>query len=78
MAAALTILLDDPSRAVRKAIANLLAPSAYAPGHVVRCLASDVDEVALPVLKHSPILTDVNWSTSCRRQRRSSMRHRLS
>ncbi|MGS4989184.1 DUF2336 domain-containing protein [Roseibium sp. RP-7] len=59
MAAALTILLDDPSRAVRKAIANLLAPSAYAPGHVVRCLASDVDEVALPVLKHSPILTDV-------------------
>ncbi|MEE4011412.1 DUF2336 domain-containing protein [Roseibium sp. FZY0029] len=59
MAAALTILLDDPSRAVRKAIANLLASSAYAPGHVVRCLASDVDEVALPVLKHSPILTDV-------------------
>ncbi len=59
MAAALTILLDDPSRAVRKAIASLLASSAYAPGHVVRCLASDVDEVALPVLKHSPILTDV-------------------
>lgn len=59
MAAALTILLDDPSRAVRKAIASLLAPSAYAPGHVVRCLASDVDEVALPVLKRSPILTDV-------------------
>ncbi|AMN53097.1 hypothetical protein ACP90_12320 [Labrenzia sp. CP4] len=59
MAAALTILLDDPSRAVRKAIASLLARSAYAPGHVVRCLASDVDEVALPVLKHSPILTDV-------------------
>ncbi|EAV42967.1 hypothetical protein SIAM614_16522 [Stappia aggregata IAM 12614] len=59
MAAALTILLDDPSRAVRKAIANLLASSAYAPGHVVRCLASDVDEVALPVLKHSPILTEV-------------------
>jgi uncharacterized protein (DUF2336 family) len=59
MAAALTILLDDPSRAVRKAIASLLASSAYAPGHVVRCLASDVDEVALPVLKHSPILTEV-------------------
>ncbi|MGX1496491.1 uncharacterized protein (DUF2336 family) [Labrenzia sp. MBR-25] len=59
MAAALTILLDDPSRAVRKAIASLLASSTYAPGHVVRCLASDVDEVALPVLKHSPILTEV-------------------
>ncbi|GAB2183102.1 DUF2336 domain-containing protein [Roseibium sp. LAB1] len=59
MAAALTILLDDPSRAVRKTIASLLASSAYAPGHVVRCLASDVDEVALPVLKYSPILTEV-------------------
>ncbi|TYC65384.1 DUF2336 domain-containing protein [Stappia sp. BW2] len=59
MAAALTILLDDPSRGVRKAIANMLASCSYAPGHVVRCLASDVDEVALPVLKNSPILTDV-------------------
>ncbi|WP_428671836.1 DUF2336 domain-containing protein [Roseibium sp.] len=58
MAAALTVLLDDPSRAVRKAIAKALASSPYAPGHVVRCLASDVDEVAVPILKHSPILTE--------------------
>ncbi|MEM5582393.1 DUF2336 domain-containing protein [Roseibium sp. AS2] len=59
MAAALTILLDDPSRAVRKAIAKALRSSPHAPGHVIRCLASDVDEVALPVLACSPILTDV-------------------
>lgn len=58
MAAALTVLLDDPSRAVRKAIAGLLCASPHAPGHVIRCLAGDVDEVALPVLTSSPILTD--------------------
>ncbi|MHA7772314.1 DUF2336 domain-containing protein [Roseibium sp. M-1] len=58
MAAALTILLDDPSRAVRKAIAKILAASPRAPGHVIRCLASDVDEVAIPVLQASPILTE--------------------
>jgi uncharacterized protein (DUF2336 family) len=58
MAAALTVLLDDPSRAVRKAIARLLCASPHAPGHVIRCLAGDVDEVALPVLTASPILTD--------------------
>ncbi|ASP33221.1 DUF2336 domain-containing protein [Labrenzia sp. VG12] len=59
MAAALTILLDDPSRPVRKAIASVLAASAHAPGHVIRCLAHDVDEVAIPVLTQSPILTDI-------------------
>jgi uncharacterized protein (DUF2336 family) len=58
MAAALTILLDDPSRGVRKAIAKILAASPRAPGHVIRCLAADVDEVAIPVLKASPILTE--------------------
>ncbi|GAB4521568.1 MAG: DUF2336 domain-containing protein [Roseibium sp.] len=58
MAAALTVLLDDPSRAVRKAVARLLCSSPHAPGHVIRCLAGDVDEVALPVLTSSPILTD--------------------
>ncbi|MCV0429400.1 MAG: DUF2336 domain-containing protein [Roseibium sp.] len=58
MAAALTILLDDPSRIIRKAIANVLAAAPNAPGHVVRCLASDVDEVAIPILKASPILSD--------------------
>lgn len=58
MATALTVLLDDPSRAIRKAISKTLASSAYAPAHVVRSLASDIDEVAVPILKESPILTD--------------------
>jgi uncharacterized protein (DUF2336 family) len=58
MAAALTILLDDPSRVVRKAIAKALASSAHAPSHVVRCLAGDVDEVAIPILTSSPILSE--------------------
>lgn len=58
MATALTVLLDDPSRAVRKAIAKILAPSRHAPGLVIRCLANDADEVAVPVLRTSPILTE--------------------
>lgn len=58
MAAALTILLDDPSRVVRKAIAKALSTSANAPSHVVRCLAGDVDEVAIPILTSSPILSE--------------------
>jgi len=58
MATALTVLLDDPSRALRKAVAKILAPSAHAPGLVIRCLASDVDEVAVPVLRVSPILSE--------------------
>ncbi|TYC56388.1 DUF2336 domain-containing protein [Rhodobacterales bacterium] len=58
MTTLMTILLDDPSRPVRKAVAKALASSAIAPGHVVRCLAGDVDEVAVHVLAHSPILTD--------------------
>lgn len=56
MAASLTVLLDDPSRPVRLAIARVLAASALAPAHVVRCLAQDVDEIAVPVLKNSPLL----------------------
>lgn len=58
MAAALTVLLDDPSRPVRKTIAKVLAASAHAPGHIIRCLAHDVDEIAVLVLKNSLILTD--------------------
>lgn len=59
MAAALTILLDDPSRAVRRTIAKVLCASPHAPAHVIRCLAGDVDDVAVPVLTFSPILSDV-------------------
>ncbi|WP_420414702.1 DUF2336 domain-containing protein [Roseibium sp.] len=58
MAAALTVLLDDPSRPVRKTIAKVLAASAHAPGHIIRCLAHDVDDIAVLVLKSSPLLTE--------------------
>lgn len=58
MATALTVLLDDPSRGVRKAIARVLATSPLAPGLVVRCLASDIDEVSVIILKSSPLLSD--------------------
>ena len=59
MAAALTVLLDDPGRPVRKAIARYLAASPHAPGHIIRSLAQDVDEIAVLVLKQSPILTEI-------------------
>ncbi|GAA0772388.1 DUF2336 domain-containing protein [Roseibium denhamense] len=58
MAAALTVLLDDPARPVRKAVAKVLAKSPYAPGHVIRCLATDVDEISVLVLKDSPVFSD--------------------
>ncbi|WP_420340521.1 DUF2336 domain-containing protein [Roseibium sp.] len=58
MAAALTVLLDDPSRTVRKTVAKVLAASAHAPGHVIRFLAQDVDEIAVLVLKSSPLLNE--------------------
>lgn len=58
MATALTVLLDDPSRGVRKAIARALATSPLAPGLVVRCLANDVDEVSTIVLQSSPLFSE--------------------
>lgn len=62
---ALTLLLDDPSVNVRKALAENLARSTEAPPHIIRGLAGDVDEVAEPILRRSPIFTDtelVDWA----------------
>lgn len=61
---ALTLLLDDPCVDVRKALAENLARSTEAPAHVIRGLAGDIDEVAEPVLRRSPIFSDtelVDW-----------------
>lgn len=58
--AALTLLLDDPSAKVRKAMAEALALSAHAPLQVVSALASDQPEVASVVLARSPLLTDAD------------------
>jgi uncharacterized protein (DUF2336 family) len=58
--AALTLLLDDPSAKVRKAMAEALALSRHAPLQVVGALASDQPEVASVVLARSPLLTDAD------------------
>ena len=58
--AALTLLLDDPSAKVRKAMAEALALSHHAPLQIVSALASDQPEVAAVVLARSPLLTDAD------------------
>jgi uncharacterized protein (DUF2336 family) len=58
--AALTLLLDDPSSRVRKAMAEALALSRHAPPQVIGALASDQPEVAGVVLARSPLLSDAD------------------
>lgn len=58
-AAALTLLLDDPSVDVRKAVAESLAESEHAPHHIVLTLTEDVDDIAELVLKSSPVLKEI-------------------
>jgi uncharacterized protein (DUF2336 family) len=58
--AALTLLLDDPSAKVRKAMAEALALSRNAPLQIVSALASDQPEVASVVLARSPLLDDAD------------------
>jgi uncharacterized protein (DUF2336 family) len=55
---ALTVMLDDPSVLVRRAMAENLGASPQAPPHIIVALASDDSEVAVPVLAHSPLLAD--------------------
>lgn len=57
---ALLALLDDPSPLVRRAMAEICAPSARTPRPLVVTLACDVAEVAGPVLAQSPVLTDAD------------------
>lgn len=54
----MTAFLDDPSTAVRRALAEALASAAEAPHHVVLALAEDCAGVASIVLGRSPLLTD--------------------
>jgi uncharacterized protein (DUF2336 family) len=55
---AMTILLDDPSPLVRRALSNTLASAESAPRVVMQALAVDQLDVALPVLSRSPVLLD--------------------
>jgi uncharacterized protein (DUF2336 family) len=56
--AALTLALDDPAHAVRKAMAMVLAASERTPRHIIAALAQDHADIALIVLGHSPVLAD--------------------
>jgi len=57
---AMTMLLDDPSPLVRRALAEAFAGSASAPPTVVHALAQDQPDVAAPILQRSPLLLDVD------------------
>lgn len=54
---ALTALLDDGSPLVRRTLAEAFARAVDAPRHLVVALANDGPEIALPVIRHSPVLT---------------------
>jgi uncharacterized protein (DUF2336 family) len=57
---AMTMLLDDPSPLVRRALADVFAASEHAPPHIVHALACDQPDVAGPVLHRSPLLLDAD------------------
>src|ERR1700759_525869 len=57
---AMTMLLDDPSPLVRRALADVFAASEYAPPNIVHALASDQPDVAAPILQRSPLLLDAD------------------
>ncbi|MBX3578216.1 MAG: DUF2336 domain-containing protein [Rhizobiaceae bacterium] len=58
--AALTLLLDDPSAKVRRAMAEALSMSRHAPIQVISVLAADQPEVAELVIGRSPLLSDAD------------------
>lgn len=58
--AALTLVLDDPARAVRRTLACAFAEYPAAPRHIVRALAVDHAEVAAPLLARSPVLQEAD------------------
>ena len=55
---AMIMLLDDPSPLVRRALAEALASSDRAPQVVVRALAADQSDIAIPILAHSQVLLE--------------------
>lgn len=55
---AMIMLLDDSSPLVRRALAEAFASAEEAPRVVIDALAADQVDVALPILRHSPLLLD--------------------
>lgn len=54
----LSLLAEDAAIAVRKALSVTLQNSPHLPRAIARKLAEDIDDIAVPVLENSPILTD--------------------
>jgi uncharacterized protein (DUF2336 family) len=57
---AMTVLLDDSSVGVRRALAEALCRARDAPRAVVLTLAADEPDAAAAVLRYSPVLTDAD------------------
>ncbi len=57
---ALIALIDDPSPLVRRAIAEEMATSPYAPRNLVLSLIADQSDVAALMLAHSPVLSEAD------------------
>ena len=57
---ALISLIDDPSPLVRRAIAEEMATSPYAPRNLVLSLIADQSDVAALMLAHSPVLSEAD------------------
>lgn len=58
--AALTLVLDDPAKIVRRALAGTFADHWSAPRHIVLALAADHPDVAAPLLARSPVLQEAD------------------
>ncbi len=56
--ATLTLLLDDTSPLVRRALAQALAGSPHAPHHIILTLVQDQTDIAAAVAQRSPLLVD--------------------
>jgi uncharacterized protein (DUF2336 family) len=57
---ALLSMLDDRAPMVRQAMSDVFAASHDAPPAIIRVLATDQPAIALPVIEHSPLLTDAD------------------
>ncbi|WP_182084808.1 DUF2336 domain-containing protein [Aureimonas sp. ME7] len=64
--AALIVAAADPSPRVRRTVSEGVCAARNVPGSLVRTLAGDIDEVALPVVSRSPLLNEVDLATISR------------
>lgn len=58
--AVLTLILDDASLCVRRALAEALAGFELAPRHIIIGLANECSDIAIPVLGRSSLLSDAD------------------